>query len=342
MKRAAVMAGSIVICAAIALAAIFASRAQQKERAPLRLTATIRLPDVHGRIDHFDVDLVGKRLFMSALGNNTVEIFDISTNKRIHTIRGLHEPQGVTYVPAPSRIFVANSDDGMVRIFDGKSYQLLKAVHLASDADDTRLDAAKRQVYVGYGGKGNAGLAVFDGATGDKLGAILLPAHPEGFQLEQRGTRIYVNIPEANNLIEVVDRSTRKVVATWKLGGAEDNFPMALDEADHRLFVVCRTPAELVVLDTNSGKVITKIPSVEHADDVWYDAANKRIYVSGGQGFITVVAQGDADHYRRMAEFKTAEGGRTSLLAPELGKLFLGVWGQNGRSEELRVYDVNP
>ncbi|HXT85940.1 MAG TPA: YncE family protein [Verrucomicrobiae bacterium] len=340
MKNTSVMAGAFVICAAVALAANWALRAQ--ERAPLQLTATIRLPDVHGRIDHFDMDLAGKRLFMSALGNNTVEVFDIAGNKRIHTIRGLHEPQGVTFVQSASRIFVANGDDGVVRIFDGKSYQMLKSVHLASDADDTRLDAAKQQVYAGYGDKGNAGLAIFDGATGNELGTIPLPAHPEGFQLEQKGARIYVNVPEANNVIEVVDRSARKIVATWKLGGAEDNFPMALDEADHRLFVVCRTPAELLALDTNSGRVLAKIPSVEHADDVWYDAANKRIYVSGGQGFITVIAQEDADHYRRVAEFKSAEGGRTSLLAPELGKLFLGVWGQNGHPEELRVYHVQP
>ena len=340
MKHARVMGSTIAICAAAALAVAFAAKAQ--DRAPLRLAATIRLPDVHGRIDHFDIDLAGKRLFMSALGNNTVEVFDIAANKRIHTIRGLHEPQGVTYVPASSRLFVANGDDGMVRIFAGESYQLLKTVHLASDADDTRLDNAKQQIYVGYGDKGNAGLAVFDGATGNELGKVPLPAHPEGFQLEQKGTRIYVNIPEANNVIEVVDRSARKIVATWKLGGAEANFPMALDETDQRLFIVCRTPAELLAIDTNSGKVLAKIPSVEHADDVWYDAANKRVYVSGGQGFITVVAQEDTDHYRRVAEFKTAEGGRTSLLAPELGKLFLGVWGQNGRSEELRIYNVQP
>lgn len=342
MKNANVTAVAFVVCAAIALTAGFTARAQEKERTPLRLVATIPLPDVNGRIDHFDVDLAGKRLFMSALGNNTVEVFDIAANKRIHRIRGLHEPQGVTYVPATSRIFVANGDDGMVRIFDGKSYQLLKAVHLASDADDTRLDAAKQQVYVGYGDKGNAGLAIFDAATGNVAGTIPLPAHPEGFQLEQKGTRIYVNIPEANNVIEVVDRSARKIIGTWKLGGAEDNFPMALDEANHRLFIVCRTPAELLALDTNSGKIVAKVPSVEHADDVWYDGVNKRIYVSGGQGFITIVAQEDDDHYRRVAEFKTADGGRTSLLAPELGRLFLGIWGRSGRPEELRVYDVQP
>lgn len=340
MKNAQAMAGSFVICAGIALAAGLAARAQ--DRAPLRLTATVRLPDVRGRIDHLDVDVSGKRLFMSALGNNTVEVFDIAANKRIHTIRGLHEPQGVTFAPATSRIFVANGNDGTVRMFDGKSYQLLKTVHLASDADDTRLDAAKQQVYVGYGDNGNAGLAIFDAATDRELARIPLPAHPEGFQLERKGPMIYVNIPEANDVIEVVDRNARRIVATWKLGAAEDNFPMALDEADHRLFIVCRAPAELLAIDTNSGKILARVPSVEHADDVWYDAVNKRIYVSGGQGFITIVAQEDADHYRGLAEFRTAEGGRTSLLAPELGKLYLGVWGQNGRPEELRVYAVQP
>ena len=340
MRNTQAMAGSFVICAVIALAIGLAAPA--RDGIPLRLAATVRLPDVRGRIDHLDIDVSGKRLFMSALGNDTVEVFDIAANKRIHTIRGLHEPQGVTFAPATSRIFVANGDDGTVRMFDGTSYQLLKTVHLASDADDTRLDAAKQQVYVGYGDKGNAGLAIFDAAKGDELGTIPLPAHPEGFQLEQKGARIYVNIPEANNVIEVVDRSARQIIATWKLGGAKDNFPMALDEADHRLFIVCRAPAELLALDANSGKILARVPSVEHADDVWFDPANKRIYVSGGQGFITVVAEDDADHYRRVAEFKTAEGGRTSLLAPELSKLYLGVWGQNGRPEELRVYAVQP
>lgn len=340
MKNFQVTTASFAICAGLMLSANFTAQAQ--EHAPLRLTATVPLPNVRGRIDHFDIDVAGKRLFMSALGNNTVEVFDLAANKRIHTIRGLHEPQGVTFVPGVSQIFVANGDDGAVRIFDGKTYQLLKTVHLSSDADDTRLDVAKQQVYVGYGDEGNAGLAIFDGASGKELGAIPLPAHPEGFQLEQHGSRIYVNIPEANNVVEVVDRNARKIVAKWTLGGAQDNFPMVLDEADHRLFIVCRTPAELLALDTDSGKILAKIPSVEHADDVWHDGANKRVYVSGGQGFITVVAQEDANHYRRIAEFKTADGGRTSLLAPELGKLFLGIWGQNGRPEELRIYDIQP
>lgn len=311
-----------------------------QQNMPLRLIQTIPLPNVHGRIDHFDVDGKGQRLFMSALGNNTLEVFDLRSNKVIYAIRGLREPQGVTYAARSNRIFVANGDDGTCQMFDGSTYKLLKTVQLSSDADDTRYDSAANQVVVGYGDGANAGLAILDGTTGDLVGTIKLPGHPESFQLEETGHKIYVNIPSANNIVDVLDRSTRKIVGTWTLGGAEDNFPMALDEANHRLFITCRTPAEVLILDTESGKVIARIPSVTHADDAWYDAANKRAYVSGGGGFITVVEQQDADHYRRLAQLRTAEGARTSCLVPQLDRFYLGVWGQGGRPEELQIYKI--
>jgi DNA-binding beta-propeller fold protein YncE len=319
-----------------------ASAAHAQQSAPLRLVQTLRLPDVHGRIDHFDVDLIHQRLFMSALGNNTLEVFDLQTNTLIHVIRGLHEPQGVTYAPESDRIFVANGDDGTVRIFDGDTYKLLKTVHFPSDADDTRYDPATRQVIVGYGGDGNAGLGILDGATGSLVGTIKLPGHPESFQLEASGSRIFVNIPTAANTITVVNREGRRIMATWSLGGAQDNFPMALDARDHRLFITCRTPAEVLVLNTESGKVIARISCVGHADDMWYDEAHKRIYVSGGEGFISVIEQEDVNHYRRLAQIKTASGGRTSCFVPQLNRLYLGVRGRRDQPEELRVYEIQP
>lgn len=312
----------------------------QQNPPPLRLIQTIPLPDEHGRIDHFDVDLEGQRLFMNALGNNTLEVFSLRSGKIIYTIRGLREPQGVTYAPKSNRIFVANGDDGTSRMFDGSTYKLLKTAHLSSDADDTRYDSATNQVFVGYGDTGDAGIAILDGSTGELLGTIKLPGHPESFQLEEAGQKIYVNIPSASNIVAVLDRRTRKIVATWRLTSAQDNFPMALDESNHRLFITCRRPAEMLILDTESGSVIARIPSVTHADDMWYDATNKRIYVSGGGGFITVMEQQGAGRYRRIAQLKTAEGARTSILVPQLNRLYVGVWGQGGQPQELRVYEI--
>src|SRR6516162_1481446 len=118
---------------------------------PLQLEKTIELPDVHGRIDHMSVDVKGQRLFVSALGNNTVEVIDIKAGKRVKTITGLAEPQGVLYVPANDRIYVANAKDGTVRIFDGTSYALLKTIEYGDDADNIRYDAGKQTTFVGYG-----------------------------------------------------------------------------------------------------------------------------------------------------------------------------------------------
>ncbi len=322
------------------LIALLSAPALAQHAAPLRLVDSIPLPDVHGRIDHFDVDLTHQRLFMSALGNNTLEVFDLRANKLIHTISGLHEPQGVTYAPKSNRIFVANGDDGTVRIFDGGTYELLKVVEFSSDADDTRYDPHTNRVFVGYGGEGNAGLGILDGTTGRLLGTIKLPGHPESFQLEESGPRIFVNVPTIDNEIAVVNRVEGKIEAMWTLGGAQDNFPMALDEKEHRLFVVTRTPPEVMVLDIDSGKIIARAPSAGHADDVWYDDVHKRIYVSAGSGFISVVQQDDVNNYRSLVQIKTLPGGRTSCLVPESNRLYLGVWGRGDQPEMLRVYEV--
>lgn len=319
---------------------VLALRSQQS--APLRLVQTVLLPGVHGRIDHFDVDLVHRRLFMSALGNNTLEVFDLRTNRLIHVVRGLHEPQGVTYAPESNRIYVAEGDDGTVRIFDGNTYRLIRTVRFPSDADDTRYDAVTRQVIVGYGDDGNAGLGILDSATGNLLSTVKLTGHPESFQLEASGARIFVNIPTAGNIIAVVNRKQRQVVTTWSLGGARDNFPMALDGEDHRLFITCRRPAEVLVLDTQTGKIIARLPCVGHADDMWYDEAHRRIYVSGGEGFISVIKQLDVNHYRRIAQVRTLPGGRTSMFVPPLSRLYLGIWGRGGQAEQLQVYAIEP
>lgn len=327
----------------LAILLLLAAATWALSQAPaLGLLQTVRLPGVHGRLDHMDVDVAGNRLFLSALGNNTLEVFDLRTARLIHTIGGLHEPQGVTYVPSSNLIFVANGGDGMVRIFSGADYRLLHTVRLASDADDTRYDAAGGSVIVGYGDEGDAGLAVLDGTTGALRSRIMLPAHPESFQLAAPGPAIFVNIPSAGNLVVEVDRTQARIVERWRLANAGENFPMALDEADHRLLIACRSPAALVVLDSRTGKEVARVAGVGHADDIWYDAAHRRILISGGDGFISVIAQQDADHYRALAPVRTAPGGRTSLLVPGLHRLYLGVWGRNGQPEELRVYALEP
>ena len=324
----------IVTLALLAWMMPASSRAQQSE--PLRLVATISLDNVQGRIDHFSADLEGGRLFMSALGNNTVEVFDLRTGKRIHTVPGLHEPQGVYYVPEVNKLFVANGEGGSVEIFDGSSFKLLGEVKFSDDADNLRYDSAARQIYVGYG---EGGLGIIDAARNQLLHDIKLEGHPESFQLEKSGPRIFINIPNARE-IAVVDRVKRAVVGRWPMDGDRANFPMALDEPGKRLFIVCRHPAAMMVLDTSSGRLVSTLPCVGDADDVWYDAVLKQIYISGGEGFLSVIAQQNANHYEALAKIPTAPGARTSFFAPQLHRLYLAVPRRGNQSAQLRVYEV--
>ena len=319
----------------MAFVALAAWPVSQSAPGALRPAGSIPLPDVEGRIDHLGVDLTGKRLFVAALGNNTLETVDVTGLRVIKSVGGLHEPQGIRYLPESRRIVVANGGDGAVVFFDGSTFAIAATAKLSGDADNVRDDAKAGRVYVGYG---SGALAVLD-TNGKVLGDIRLSGHPESFQLEAGGPRIFVNVPSAGQ-IAVVDRDKRAVTATWPVSEARANYPMALDESRHRLFVGCRSPARMLVYDTESGKMISSVNIVGDTDDLFYDAAKKRLYVIGGGGFITVIEQQDADHYRTIQSLATAPGARTGLFVPELGQLFVAVPHRGAQRTEVRVYAV--
>ncbi len=318
----------------ILLACALSTRAAQ----PFRLVATIPLDNVRGRIDHFGIDLKGERLFMSALGNDTVEGFDLKTNRRLRTITGLHEPQGNTYAPHANKLYVANADDGAVRIFDGTTYKLLRVLHFSSDADDTRYDSETRRVYVGYG---EGAVAAIDTADDKVLGEIKLPAHPEAYEVEKGGGRIFINVPNAHE-IAVADWGSKRIIAHWRTEGYAANFPMAFDAPDHRLFVVTRRPAQFLAYDSDTGRLVAHLPAVGDADDVWYEAQRHRIYITGGEGYVDVLEQRDPYHYAQIEKIPTAPGARTSFFSPELSRLYVAVPRRGGERAELRVYATAP
>lgn len=325
---------------AVLLAALAApiGAAHAQDTAPLRHVTTIPLPGVKGRIDHLAVDRKGQRLFVAALGNNSLEVLDLHEGRHIRSISGLHEPQGVLFIPESKKLFVTNGQSGTVDMFNGDSLNRERRVTLFDDADNIRYEAATKYIYVGYG---SGALGIIDAATGLRVGDITLAGHPESFQLERSGPRVFVNVPTAQQ-IAVIDREKRIVVATWPVKGAQAHFPMALDEINHRLFVGFRKPARLIVFDTESGKAVARLDSSGDADDIFYDAAHRRIYMSCGEGFIDVVEQADADHYKTVAKIPTAQGARTSLFVPELRRLYLAIPRHAGRAAEVRVYEVQP
>lgn len=305
-------------------------------KAPLRLVQNIALPNVQGRIDHLAVDLQRDRLFLAALGNNTLEVIDLKAGKVIRSVKGLREPQGVAFIPEVSAVYVANGGDGHCDAFAADSLMPLRTIKFSGDADNLRYDAATKLVYAGYG---DGAIGIIEALTGKVIGDIKLPVHPEAFALEQSGPRIFVNLPKAKEVV-VIDRHKRVVVARWPVTQASGNYPMALDEANQRLFIGCRGPARLLVLDTGTGKVVTHMECAGDTDDVFYDAKNKRVYLAGGEGFVSVFAQLGPDKYQPMGKIRTAAGGRTSLFVPTLGRLYVAVPHRGNQAAEVRVYEA--
>src|SRR6266446_9837335 len=297
--RSSVCAGALIALGPIA-------RAQERESPPVREVQEIPLPGVQGRLDHFTIDAKRKRVIFSGLGNNSVQIVDVFAGRMIHQIDGLAEPQGTLYLAEWDKLFVANSANGHVDVYDGDKFTLLDTIDFGegSDPDNLRYDAVAKKIYLGYG---DGAIAVIDPVTDKRLPTeYKLEGHPEGFQLEAKGPRIFVNVAD-KKYVAVIDRTTGKVT-TWGLGGAAANFPLTLDEAHQRVFVGTRKPAHLVVFDTASGKIVSSVPAAGDMDDLFYDAARNRVYVPGGEGVISVLQQTDPDHYVPMEKAVSSIG----------------------------------
>jgi len=311
-----------------------ACAAGNRAPAPLRLDRAIALPEVEGRIDHLAFDPHSGRLFVAALGNGTVEVVDVGSNKVVGRVTGLQEPQGIVVLPAGAAFAVACGGDGTCRLFAIDSLAPLASIAFDSDADNLRLEPRTGRLFVAHG----QALGAVD-SKGGKLFEVALASHPEAFQLEPGSDRVFVNVPGARQ-IAVVDLKTRKVQAQWPLS-AGANFPLALAAERQRLYVACRQPARLLAFDTTTGRETAAVDCIGDADDLFYDAARQRLYLAGGDGSIDVFAAGAGDELHLVARVPTAAGARTALLVPERHELFVAVPHRGASRAEIRVFAVD-
>jgi hypothetical protein len=326
-----------LICAGTIVPSFCASEASAETVEPaLQLESKISLGDVSGRIDHIAIDLNRHRIFVAELGNNTVEVVDLSERKVIHVFRGLKEPQGVAYVPSSDTLYVANAGDGSVRIFRADNFEPAGQIDLGDDADNIRVDVANNRVIIGYG---NGALAVIDPATRRKVTDISLKAHPESFQLARTPAQIFVNVPQKRE-IAVVDLASGKQTASWALKSGE-NFPMAFDDENQHVVVAFRSPPRLGVYSARDGAIVANVEACGDADDVFIDTKRHRAYVSCGSGFLDVFDTQGAT-YRRVAHVPTVSGARTALFVPELDRLLLAVRASAGEAAAVWIYRPTP
>lgn len=325
--RATFAAGALL---ATALLVIQAAAAQS-----LALDQRIELPSVQGRLDHMDIDVEGRRLFVAALGAGSVEVIDLLAGKRITRLQPLHEPQGVAYLSQSRRLFVANGAGGGLQAFaDGKA-PVIGSDDGLDDADNLRIRPKEGQLFVGYA----RALAVVDANTLRVVRSIELPGHPEAFEVDSAGRLIYVNVPSAKQIV-VVDRRSGQIAATWDIAGASQNFPMALDEQSHRLLIATRRPPALFAWDTLTGKRVAQLAICGDADDLFFDAQRLQLYAICGEGLVQVIRQRDPDHYEVVERAVTAPGARTGLFVPSLSTLYVAVPSRSGTPAEVRAFHI--
>ena len=323
-----------VACVVLACALRF-QRTDAQSASRLHQVGVIPLPAVTGRIDHLAFDAARQRLFVAALGHNTVEVLDTTTLTHLKSLPGFHEPQGIASVPDLDGMAVANGGTGTLLLVDANTFATRWTIEIGSDADNVRYDSAAKRLYVAAVG----GLYVVDPATGKRLSHIPIDGHPESFQLEPTGPQVFANLPAAlGSSVVAADRSSNKVTGKWTSQGCAGNYPMALDATTTRLFIGCRRPATLAALDTRNGALVTTTPIVGDTDDLFYDDARRRLYVIGGEGLVDVIAR-DGDRLERLGRTSTRSGARTGLWVAAQNRLYVAVPARGNDAAEVRVFE---
>jgi DNA-binding beta-propeller fold protein YncE len=301
----------------------------------LELMARTDLPGISGDVDHMAIDTAGQRLFLAAEDNGTLRVIDLRTHKLQRTVKGFHVPHSILYLPEANELYVTDGSKA-IQVLDGKTFQVTKTIPTTPGADSIGIDRENHLLYAVSGGKDvemtRSAISVIDTKAARLRTEIPIDAaHVEAMALEKSGPRLFVNVTD-KNYMAVVDRSAGKIVGQWPISSARQNAPLAFDEAHRRLFVVCRAPGKLIVLDSETGKSIATFPTGERADEVIFDAVHHRIYVASGEGRIYPYEQMDADRYRALPTVSSAPGAKTALLAPDASQLFVAVSPGEGKT----------
>jgi len=319
---------------------------QSQSPAPLHLVQTLTMDkSVTGRFDQMAVDIQGGRLFLTAADHHSIQIFDLKSAKWMRSITGLGKPAGIMYVPETDRVLFSDGA-GSNNVVDAATYKIVGTVTLAADANSLGFDRDANLLYVINSGRDVkemfSRLSIVDTKNQKILGDIKIDGdRVEAMALEKGGPRLFINVT-ALNKVAVLDRKTRQLITTWDVPDAKENVSMALDEAGHKLFLATRAPGRLIVLNSDTGKAVASLPAAGGVDDLAYDVAHKRIYLSAGDGFVNVYQQKTPDTYVAVAQIPTGPGARNSRFVPEQNRLYVAVpAGKDGKPAEVQIYEVS-
>lgn len=313
---------------------------------PLKLASSVELPGYTGDFDHFAIDAKDGRVFLAGEESAELEVFDRNSGKIIERMKGFGVPHSILYMPDAGEILVVDGEKSSP-VFDAATLKLKRTYDLPKGADSVGFDSATKHLWVVTGGKDvkqkDSSLVEIDPATGKAIKSVHFDAdHVEALAVEQHGPNLFINVTDKNELA-VVDKASGKIVKEIRIKEAEQNAPIAIDEARHRLFEVTRKPGKLIVLDANSGKTIVALPAPARTDEVLFDPDNRRIYVAGGQGYVSVVQEEGPDQYKEIARVTSLPGAKTEILDSEAKRLWVAASpGESKATAKILRFDVMP
>jgi len=327
------------------VAALSLPLALAQQSSSVKLIHTVNLPGYSGDFDHFAVDYDRNRLLLAAEDHGSLEVFDLQTSAHLSTIPGFGNPHSILVRKGSPTVLITDSEKQGATLRDATTYTKKSSVALTPGSDTSKYDASANVLYIVTGGKDvdmkTANLEAVNPDTGAKLGMITFPDnHVEAMAFVPEDPRLFINLTQTNKLA-VVDRKTLKVLNTWPVPPAKQNAMVAFDPTQHRLYVVCRDPGTVVVMNSDTGAVVGSLPAPLRSDEVQYDSATHRLYVPGGEGYMDIYDTSDPNHLKLIEKVTTAPGAKTGLLIPSMHRLFLAVSpGESKAMAKILTYEV--
>jgi YVTN family beta-propeller protein len=281
-------------------------------------------------IDYMTIN--GSRLYAGYASKGLVGVVDTATNQPVATIDGLTRVHGVAIVADQNLGFASSSGDNVVGVFDLNTNELLQKIPAGDDPDAIIYDEPAHLVYVGNH-NGKTGMLI-DPATRKVVATISLGGEPEYPQADPATGLIYQNLEDTSELV-VIDPQKQSVVKRYGLGPGKGPTGLALDAADHRLFIATGN-RKLLVMDTETGAIVAALPIGAGVDGAGYDPELRRVYTANSIGTMTVIQQVSPDEYRLLENAPTHFVGHSLVVDPVTHRVYVTYFGS------IAAYDPVP
>jgi len=282
-----------------------------------------------GSWDYLTVDQAGRRLYVSH--GTQVDVLDIDSLTVVGNIPKTPGVHGIAIAPELGRGFVSNGQASTVTIFDLKTLKPIADIPSGKKPDAIIYDPATSRVFAFNGGSNSA--TAIDAATGKVAGTVNLEGGPEFAAADGNGF-VFDNLEDESLLLKINSREL-KVEQRWPTAPCASPSSMAMDRANRRLFLGCRSRV-MAVVSAADGRVITTLPIGDHVDATAFDPETKLIFNSNGDGTISVIHEDSPDQYSFVETVKTVPRAKTMALDPSTHRLFLSA-AENGQFEVLVV-----